>query len=342
VSPSQPDDLAAALERFLAARMGGEPRIQDLRRLPGGASRETWAFDLECPDGGEPVRLELILRREPRGSTLESNVAQEFRLHSAAHAADVPVPRPRWFGSDPEGLGDFYVMDRVAGETLARRLLRDDEYAPARRAMTAELGAILARIHRIDPAAGDLAFLQRPGPGESPARAELDRYEQLYRAIALEPHPAFELAFRWLRERLPARVEATLVHGDYRIGNVIFGPEGVRAILDWELAHVGDPMEDLGWLCVRAWRFGRDEKPVGGIGERGELFDAYEGAGGGPVDPERVRFWEVFGNLKWATICIVQTRRHIDGQVRSVELAALGRRTAETELELLELISGGG
>ena len=128
------------------------------------------------------------------------------------------------------------------------------------------------------------------------------------------------------------------MHGDYRIGNVIFGPEGVRAILDWELAHVGDPAEDLGWMCVRAWRFGSDDKPAGGIGTREELFAAYEDAGGAPVDPARVRFWEVFGNLKWAIICIAQARTHLDGMVRSVELASLGRRTAETEIELLHLI----
>ena len=125
------------------------------------------------------------------------------------------------------------------------------------------------------------SFLAAPPPGESPAPAELDRYEQIFRGIAPEPHPVFELAFRWLRARLPPAARRALVHGDYRIGNVIFGPEGVRAILDWELAHVGDPAEDLGWLCVRAWRFGSDDKPVGGIGTREELFAAYERAGGG-------------------------------------------------------------
>jgi aminoglycoside phosphotransferase (APT) family kinase protein len=130
------------------------------------------------------------------------------------------------------------------------------------------------------------------------------------------------------------------VHGDFRIGNVIFGPEGVRAVLDWELAHVGDPMEDLGWICVRSWRFGNDHLPVGGIGTRDELFRAYEAAGGGPVDPQHVHFWEVLGNLKWGIMTIMQAKTHLDGLVRSVELASLGRRTAEMELELLELIDG--
>ncbi len=216
--------------------------------------------------------------------------------------------------------------------------MRDEAYAGARRLMTAQLGRILAAIHRIDPVQHRLQFLAEPPPGESAARNEMDRYEQIGRFIAPDPHPAFELAFRWLRERVPRGDERVVVHGDYRIGNVIFGTDGVRAILDWELAHIGDPMEDLGWICVRSWRFGSDDKPVGGIGTREELFHAYEDAGGITVDAERVRFWEVLGNLKWAIITIMQAKTHLDGQVKSVELASLGRRTAEVELELLNLM----
>jgi aminoglycoside phosphotransferase (APT) family kinase protein len=204
--------------------------------------------------------------------------------------------------------------------------------------MTGQLGAILAAIHRVpigDPGLTDLAT---PPAGSSPAESEMQRFEQTYRGITPEPHPAFELAFRWLQRHLPPASQATLVHGDYRIGNVIFGPEGVRAILDWELAHAGDPMEDLGWLCVRSWRFGNDELPVGGIGTREELFRTYEAAGGCKVDPKAVRWWEVFGNLRWGIICISQARTYLEGLSRSVELAAIGRRTAETEWELLALM----
>lgn len=174
----------------------------------------------------------------------------------------------------------------------------------------------------------------------------MQRYEQIYRAIAPEPHPAFELALRWLHARADAheRERASgppraLVHGDFRIGNVLFGPDGLRVMLDWELAHIGDPAEDMGFICVRSWRFG-GPKPVGGIGDREEFFAAYEQAGGAPVDPEWVRFWEVFGNLRWGIICISQARTYLDGHSKSVELASIGRRTAETEWELLELIGG--
>ena len=137
--------------------------------------------------------------------------------------------------------------------------------------------------------------------------------------------------------RAAAGAPRALVHGDFRIGNVLFGPEGLRVMLDWELAHIGDPAEDMGFICVKSWRFG-GPKPVGGIGDRAELFDAYEQAGGAKVDPEWVRFWEVFGNLRWGIICISQARTYLDRRSDSVELASIGRRTAETEWELLSLI----
>jgi aminoglycoside phosphotransferase (APT) family kinase protein len=294
-----------------------------------------WAFEAVGP-GNERERL--VLRRDPPGHQVQSSRREEFALLRAADAAGLPVPRVRWCEEDAAILGaPFFVMDFVVGETLARRLLRDAEYAPARAALPAQLADALARIHRIDPDAAELAFLPRPPSGEPPARAELARYEQIYRAIAPDPHPVLELAFRWLAGRLPAPHALTVVHGDFRIGNVIFGPEGLRAVLDWELAHVGDPLEDVGWLCVRSWRFGADERPVGGLAAREDFFAAYERAGGTPVDRDDARWWEIFGNLKWAVICIMQARTFLDGAVASVELASLGRRVVEMELELLEL-----
>jgi aminoglycoside phosphotransferase (APT) family kinase protein len=335
------EEIKERLARFIARESGAsEVRVGGLRRLPGGASRETWSFDATLVREGACENLPLVLRRDRADSLLATGRRDEFHLLRALREHDVPVPCVYWLGDDVETLAaKFFVMERVEGETLARRLLRDEEYVQARNVMTGQLGENLARIHGIDCSLEGIR--QLPGAadeGKSLAEAEVDRYEALFRAIAPQPHPAFELAFRWLRKHTPPTDRRTLVHGDYRIGNVIFGPEGVRSILDWELAHLGDPMEDLGWLCVRSWRFGSDHKPVGGIGEREELFEAYEKAGGGSVDPTHVRFWEVFGNLKWACICIGQAKTHLDGAVFSVELASLGRRTAETELELLNLI----
>ena len=317
-------------------RATGEPtaRVSALRPLAGGASRESWAFDLTQGDG----RVEhLVLRRDPAGRTLQGSRRQEFLILRAAAAAGVPVPAVRFCEEDASLLGSpFFVMEFVAGETLARRLLRDAEYAPARAALPEQLAAALARIHGMESRDPTLAFLPVPPAGTAPAAAELTRWEDIYRAATPDPHPAIELALRWLAARVPAAVEQRIVHGDFRIGNVIFGPEGLRAVIDWELPHVGDPMEDIGWLCVRSWRFGASA-PVGGLCERERFFAAYERAGGVRVDPAAVRWWEVLGNFKWATICIMQARSVLDGVVKSLELASLGRRVAEMEVELMAL-----
>ena len=332
--------LAAFLQRSHAAR---SVRIEGLRLLTGGASRQTWSFDATIEDGqGQTQTHQLVLRSDPRRGLNLMSRELEYRLLKAAGDEGVPVPRVHLMGDDSLGM-PFFIMERVEGETIPRRLLRDDTYAEARRSMAGQLAVILAKIHRVPIEQHGLDVLPSPPPGQSPAETEVSRYEQTYRAIAPEPHPAFELAFRWLRQRLPPAGQCTLVHGDYRIGNVIFGPEGARAILDWELAHIGDPMEDLGWICVRSWRFGNDHLPVGGIGTREDFWRAYEAASGSPVDPDRARFWEVFGNLRWGIICISQARTGLEGAATLppgsyLELASIGRRTAETEWELLNLM----
>ena len=334
-----PEELKAKLTAFLArAHNATSVRIDDLRLLTGGASRQTWSFDatIEGADGSVETR-QLVLRADPRRTAGLMSRETEFRLLQAAYEAAVPVPKVHLMGDDSLD-APFFIMERIEGETIPRRLLRDDAYAPARGVMAEQLGAILAKIHAVALDAPGLDALPLPPSGVSPALSEARKFEQVYRAITPEPHPAFELAFRWLRERAPQSSRRTLVHGDYRIGNVIFGPEGTRAILDWELAHIGDPMEDLGWICVRSWRFGGDGLPVGGIGTREAFFRAYEAASGCRVDPEAVRFWEAFGNLRWGIICISQAKTYLDGHSQSVELAAIGRRIAETEWELLQLM----
>jgi aminoglycoside phosphotransferase (APT) family kinase protein len=222
----------------------------------------------------------------------------------------------------------------VEGESRPRALARKDELGDLRARMLPALGAALARIHTLD--VEGLPPLPR-----SPAKAQLELCRRML-DLAPRPRPVLELALRWLAGReaeLPRREQ--LVHGDFRNGNFIATQEGLEAVIDWEYAHLGDPLEDIGFLCMRAWRFGADEREVGGIGDRAELYSAYAGAGGEPVEPERVRFWEVAGNLKWGALCQLRALEHIEGRQRSVELAAIGRRVTETELDLLELLDAG-
>ncbi len=321
---------AEALARAIAPTCG-HGSVLDLRRLSGGASRETWSFDLADASGR---RHGFVLRRDPGAHRGESDRSTEYHLCEAAAAAGVAVPRVRVLLRPEDDLGRGFVMDRVEGETIARKILRDDAYADARPRLAAQCGEIAARIHAVDPA-------QLPPLPVQNAAAQLDQYRSLLDTFG-EPHPTFELGLRWLAERVPpppSRPE--LVHGDFRNGNFIVGPEGIRAVLDWELAHLGDPVEDLGWLCVKSWRFGVHDKPVGGFGTVPELVAAYEHAGGRRVEDDALRFWVALGTLKWGVMCVGQAFTHLSGVVRSIELATLGRRVAETEWDLLEILEGG-
>jgi len=324
--PPDPELLARAV-----APECGPGSVEQLRRLSGGASRETWSFDLVNGDG---TRHGFVLRRDPGGHTGESARSTEYRLLEAAAAGGVIVPRVRHLLEPGDELGDGFVMDRVEGETIPRKILRDEEFADARPRLAAQCGEIAARIHAIDPAALPQLPLQT-------AESQVEQYRQVLDTFD-EPHPAFELGLRRLAEQLPSPPPAPqLVHGDFRNGNLIVGADGIRAVLDWELTHLGDPVEDLGWLCVKSWRFGVANRLVGGFGDVSDLRAAYESAGGRPFDDATLRWWVALGTLKWGVICIGQAFTHLNGVVRSVELATLGRRVAETEWDLLDILDGG-
>ena len=321
---------AHVLERTLQPDLG-RGRVEQLRRLSGGASRESWSFDFVVPDG---ARQGYVLRRDPSGHAGESDRETESALLIAARAGGLPVPRVRARLSGDAPIGSGFVMDRVEGETIPRRILRDAACAPALPHLAEQCGTIAAGIHGIDVAT-------LPPIAVRSARTQIDEQRALLDAFG-EPHPAFELAVRSLEGRIPDGPPAPqLVHGDFRNGNFVVGPEGIRAVLDWELAHLGDPIEDLGWLCVKSWRFGVDDKIVGGFGDIPDLLDAYRASGGSPVDDDTLRFWITLGTIKWGVMCVGQAFTHLDGIVRSIELATIGRRVAEMEWDVLGLLEGG-
>lgn len=310
--------MVGALDDGLAAVLGAT-EIANLTRLSGGASRDTWRFQA---DGRK-----LIVQRQREGDVRD--MATEIAAVRAAGAAGVPTATIVAASTDVTQLGAAYmILTDVAGETTPRKILRDDEYERARRALPAQLAEALVKVHAIDPATI---------PGLTGVD-QVTQYREVLDTLG-QPHPTFELALRWLDDNRPPPVDRGVVHGDFRLGNVIVGDEGLLAVLDWELVHIGDPMEDLGWMCVKAWRFG-SSKPAAGVGEYEQLFDAYAAAGGGTIDPGIVRWWEVLGTMKWGIMCIMQANAHLTGVARSHELAAIGRRVCENEHDLFLALEG--
>ncbi|HEV3055230.1 MAG TPA: phosphotransferase family protein [Solirubrobacteraceae bacterium] len=306
--------MSADLTEQLADSLGGA-EIRELRQLTGGASRETWSFEAVLADG---TTRELIARRDRPG---RGALTVEAAAIEAAARAGVPEPEIVAVGES------VIVMERVEGETIPRRILRDDAYADVRPRLASQCGEILARIHSIP-------VDEVPGLGTHDA---LEDVTAMIHAFD-DPSPALELGLDWLTRHRPTDVGDCVLHGDFRNGNLIVGDDGIRAVLDWELVHRGDPMQDLGYLCVRAWRFG-GELPVGGFGSYDDLFSAYERVSGRVVDPGAVRWWEVFGTVWWGGACMLQAWRHLSGAERSVELAAIGRRAWEQEYDVLLAIA---
>lgn len=317
--------LEVHLQAFASAHFGRD--AQSIRRLTGGASQEIWQINMSDDEA-------YIVRRPPGGELRQgSNQVtpdDEAKLLQTVFAAGIRVPEIVYNFLPGDPLHPGYVMRFVAGETIARKILRDTEFDPIRGQLAYQCGAALAAIHAIP-------VETCPDLPTSFAKDELDKYADILRQHG-HPQPVFELAIRWLRDNLPASRNASLVHGDYRNGNLIIRPDtGLASILDWELAHLGDPMEDLGWICVPSWRFGAVDNPVGGFGTREDLYAGYQDHGG-QVDPAIARYWEIFGTLKWGIMCLIMVEIFTDGIDPSIERAAIGRRASETQIDLLIML----
>ena len=320
--------MSEGLRRVLARL---DPRVQEvanLTRLSAGATNETWSLDAVRDAGVEP----LILRRSAvgRGPGVLSLQA-EARVLTAVHACDVPVPAIRYVLAPEDGLGEGFLMERIAGATLPGKILRDPALASVRPQLASQLGSIAAAIQAVQ-------LSRLPELPLLDAQRQLQHLHSQY-AEQETARPVFDLAFRWLREHLPPAVAPVLVHGDYRHGNLIIGAQGVHAVLDWELAHVGDPAEDLTWMCIPPWRFGELDKPVGGFGLREDLLAAYERASGRAIEKARIEWWDVLGSLRWGIMCADMPKWLRSGRDTSVERATISRRASESELDLLRLLA---
>jgi aminoglycoside phosphotransferase (APT) family kinase protein len=331
---SSVDELNAGLNKAAARIYPGATGIAGLQRLSGGASQETWSFDAVTPAGN----IRLILRRAPGGDRVHDSAVGlegEAALIKLAREAGVPEPEIHYVLDPADGMGRGFVCGFIEGETLGRKIVRDERFAEARRTLAFECGRTMARIHQ-------LPVEMLPKMRVATAAGRVEEIYARYKADG-RPRPVISLAFEWLRAHLPPEPEhPKLVHGDFRNGNLIIGPDGLRAVLDWEIAHLGDPIEDLGWVCVGPWVFGGIDKPVGGFGTIEEMVAGYKAGGGDDVDPIHIKWWTVLGSTSWGVSCSAMTHTFRDGIEKTADRAMIARRSSENEIDLMHLLAPRG
>ena len=324
------EELASALSKKLL-EVGIEGKVSNLEPLTGGASKEIWKFEVS----NAKQSTKMILRR---GSGIEGplaiKTADEARIQKEVIKVGAPVPIILAVSKNEEELGDSYIMHFVEGESIARKILRDKEYKKALPILAYQCGEAIAKIHNVD--INNFSFLPK-----KPAEDQLEDLYSTYQSFE-QPSPVFEYAYLWLKEQDFGNFQESLVHGDFRLGNIIVNEDGLQSIIDWELAHIGNPLQDLGWVCGNSWRFGKNDKVVGGFGELEDLLEGYNSVSKLRVNKEMVRCWQVFGTFRWGVICLIQAYAHLNGTINSIEKAAIGRRVSETEIDIVDLLFLGG
>ena len=324
------EELASALSKKLL-EVGIEGKVSNLEPLTGGASKEIWKFEVS----NAKQSTKMILRR---GSGIEGplaiKTADEARIQKEVIKVGAPVPKILAVSKNEEELGDSYIMHFVEGESIARKILRDKEYKKALPILAYQCGEAIAKIHNVD--INNFSFLPK-----KPAEDQLEDLYSTYQSFE-QPSPVFEYAYLWLKEQDFGNFQESLVHGDFRLGNIIVNSDGLQSIIDWELAHIGNPLQDLGWVCGNSWRFGKNDKVVGGFGELEDLLEGYNSVSKLKVNKEMVRCWQVFGTFRWGVICLIQAYAHLNGTINSIEKAAIGRRVSETEIDIVDLLFLGG
>lgn len=332
------ETLFQNLQKYLSEHYGEATFVLDAKPLAGGASRDSWHLHLRVGEN----QKHLVLRRDLPSQMFEEALsrAEEYQIMDAAYQAGVKVAQMRFLCTDKTVLGsDFFLMDYVAGISIGRKVLTEPALAHARQALPQQMAEELAKIHRIPT--DNLTFLKRPTENRNPAAESLHQTYLILDGLGVK-NPVWEWALRWAQNHIPSPNPLSFVHGDFRIGNLLVNDAGLAAVIDWEFAHLGDPDEELGYLCMRDWRFGISENRAAGLTDRETFLHAYEQASGRTVNRASVDWWELMGNIRWGIICMSQANRHLSGAEKSVELASLGRRSAEMQLESLRLIESFG
>jgi aminoglycoside phosphotransferase (APT) family kinase protein len=325
------DDVAHGLGALAGRLVPGASGIASLRRLSGGAVQETYAFEVVGPDGPRAMVLRRARKALRQDRSYGVSLAEEAAAIRLAGEGGVPVAEVVHVLEEADGLGEGFVSAFVEGETIPRRILREPAFAGARERFAADCGRVLARLHALP--LERFPFLETISPATALARMDAQ-----YRALD-RPGPVFEAALRWLADHLPPMPpRAAVVHADFRMGNLIMRPEGIAAVIDWEGVHIGDPAADIAYLTARSWRFGQLAKPVGGVGTRKDLIEAYRAGGGSVPDGARLRFWDIAHTLWWGLVCAEMARQFTSRADYAVERGAVGRRRSEAEIDLVCLL----
>lgn len=324
------DESSAHLLRAMRRRFGESVRIENIDVPSLGGSNRTVIFDLI--DGSGRRRVVSRQRTYEGADSPFLDAADQFRLMQIAYQAGVPVPEPILLFTSEDQLGDGFVTGFVVGETMPKRIIAALDSTQSGPNFTQQLGQVLAQLHQVR---ADAAFLQETPDSIDPIDAQRQRYDSYD-----EAHPAIELGFRWLERNRPVRTAPALLHGDFRNGNLMVKDDRIVSVLDWECAHLGAPAEDIGWLTCRPWRFGSVERPVGGFGKLPDLLASYRDAGGILIDADEVRYWQIFGLVRWTVINMMQAHGHFFGDRRDPVFAACGRNTSLIEYDLLMTLKG--
>ena len=336
------DELRLNLSRFLTERNGARVEVGELKRYPVGFSWQTFGFDAAWEEGGRIVNHSLILRVGPRYGVLAPYLAHDqFTALKALEGSGVPVPKVYWYCDDPAVLGGvFFIMERVEGEAALPWTESggtgafDEKIRPH---LAEQFVAALAALHNFAWQGTLAAELPGAAPPDEVGMRQILWWQEYLHARRLVSYPLLEYAMLWLKAHVPKAPRVSIVHGDYRIGNFLVRDERITAMLDWELVHLGDPHEDLGWVCMRTWT-GRSPL-VCHLITRDDLYRRYGELTGVRVDPESVRFYEIFGNFKLAAIHIGAERSFEDGSA-DLRMATMSYQVPRMLLQLERALEG--
>lgn len=305
--------------------------IRQVDRIPGGLSAETYLLSVEWEGESGSVQNQYVLRRDPVGGLVERNIEREYRVMEALRDGPVPLPRVVGLELDPAWLDRPFFVDEFLPGTSDRNVFNSPSFAPTRRRLGEQFLQVLATMHLLDIDESGLGFL--PKPAGSPAQHEIDAWEDLILRLQQEPSPLLVEAFAWMRAHAPEAPRLSLVHGEYRPGNFLYEDDRIVAVLDWEFAHLGDPVEDLGWACMKQYRIGDNES---GMFPREEFIKRYEEYAGFTVDRDALHFWEVFSNVKVIAIFITGQHAFRSGKMDTAMINA--GKTSNVYSEVARLI----